>query len=177
MLNAAYIQSSTPVYIRTSQLAQTIRSDLGQYVNAKRKYVSKWAIAATLRRMDYGSKMADALASYVEKCVESAFERGIFVVSSRTITSTQSALPEIRDSKSLIAFFKSREPEHFDPTKWYLLQDFERELKNENYHDDIVQELSRFILLHVRAAFAVGMNSAANKVTFKINHVNHTVLS
>lgn len=164
MLNAEYIQHSIPSYVRTSQLAQAIRLDIGKYVNAKREHLSKWQVAAKLRRMGYGPKIADVLASYFEKCVESAFERGVFVVSSRTTTCTQSALLEIQDPKGLIAFFRSREPEYFDPVKWYSLHEFEYELRKEKYHDEIIQELARFVLLHVRAAFAVGMNSAASKL-------------
>jgi len=163
MLNTNYLEESVPDYTRTDLLAQKIRLDLGKYVT-KRTYLSKFEIAGKLKLMGYCQKVAWSLACYFEDCFESAFNRGVFVVSSRTVTCDDAGLMAIQGPNELIAFFKSREPEHFDPVKWYLLRDFENELKQENYHADIIRELSAFVLRHTRAAFAVGMRGAATQL-------------
>lgn len=163
MLNMSYVTQSICDFARTAFLAKAIRSDAGKYTS-KRPYLYKWNVSTKLQKMGYSQNMANTLASYFIDCVESAFERGVFVVSSRTISSAPSSFSGVDNGAALVTHFKNREPEYFDPVKWYSLSDFEYELRKERYCDDIIMEFAPFVLLHVRAAFAVGINQSAARL-------------
>lgn len=159
-LNTAYIEDSIPKHTRTSLLAQKIRCDLGSYVG-QRKYLSPFETSHKLKLMGYGRHIAWELAKYFQECVESAFERGVFIVSCRSVNLEDA---NVSEPEELITLLKQSGPEYFDPMKWYELRDFEREMKSKSYCDDIVREMSAFFLRHVRAAFAKGINGAAEKL-------------
>jgi hypothetical protein len=159
-LNIDFIDSSIPGYTRTSQLTQHIKSELGGFVG-HRKYLDKIEVVKTLGLMGYDTARASELADYFLKCVESAFERGVFVVSSRVIK-LKGITP--KTPNELVAMLVEKEPGYFDPLHWYELVDFQRELKSLNYSSQIIAELAPYFLRHVRAAFIRGINGAASKL-------------
>jgi len=146
--------------MKTSFLTQQIKHDLGGYV-CRKKYLSKWELVRKLRLMGYGSSNAAELADYIQERIDSAFERAVFVVSARTINLTGIA-PQT--PSELLSILKGKEPEAFDPMKWYMLSDFIRDLDYKNYDSVIISELAPYILRHVRAAFLRGINGAASKL-------------
>lgn len=159
-LNISYVEKSIPHEMRTSFLAQQIRSDLGGFVR-KRRYLDSWVIAGKLQLMGYNRKAALELADYVRKSADSAFERGVFVVSSRVLGMDEF---NFDSPKHLVSYLKAKEGEYFDPMLWYLLQDYKNDLLSQNYCDVIIFEIAPLVLRHVRAAFLRGINGAASKV-------------
>lgn len=159
-LNIPYVEKSITHEMRTSYLAEQIRSDLGGFVR-KRRYLDSWVLTGNLRLMGYDQKRALEIAEYVRKCVDLAFARGVFVVSSRVL-----GMDDVNfDSpKHLVSYLKTKEGEYFDPMLWYSLQDFKNDLKTQKFNDVIIFEIAPLVLRHVRAAFLRGINGAASKV-------------
>lgn len=159
-LNINFIDSSIPSYTRSSALTQHLKSELGGFVG-RRKYLDKFEVVKTLGLMGYDTGRASELADYFLKCVESAFERGVFVVSSRVIK-LEGVTPDTPNA--LVAMLAEKEPAYFDPLHWYRVVDFQRELKSLNYSSQIIAELAPYFLRHVRAAFIRGINGSANRL-------------
>lgn len=159
-LNQNFIDASIPSHTRTSELTQHIKSELGGFV-ARRKYLDKFEVVKKLGRMGYDQKRACELADHFHQCVESAFERGVFMVSSRVIK-LKGVTPET--PYALVALLVEKEPGYFNPLHWYRIGDFQRDLQSLNYSSQIVAELAPYFLRHVRAAFIRGINGAANRL-------------
>jgi hypothetical protein len=152
--------SNIPHHALTDELSQRIKLDLGGYVERKH-YLSKADVMKNLGSMGYHPHMASELADYVRECVKNAFERGVFVVSSRVIR-FRGATP--LTPGELVAVLKEREGIYFDPLLWYTLKDFKSALLARHYSHDIVSQLAPYILLHARAAFSRGINGAAGRL-------------
>lgn len=159
-LNISYVEKSISHELRTSFLAKQIRNDLGGFVR-KRQYLSNWVLTSNLKLMGYERTRAIELADYVRKCVDLAFERGVFVVTSRVLKMDDVSFDS---PKHLVSYLKAKEGEYFDPMLWYSLNDFKNDLKSQSYNDVIIFEIAPLVLRHVRAAFLRGINGAAGKV-------------
>lgn len=141
-------------------LNKKMREEFGSYVS-KRKYMSKSAMISKLESMGYHYTRASDLTDYFFERVEGAFQRGIYVVISRFVKFT-GALPG--SPSALISGFKEVEPPYFDPVKWYEVSTFQNDLKSLSYSREIIEELTPYFLLRVRAAFKRGLNKTAERL-------------
>ena len=103
------------------------------------------------------------LVTFIQESVGHAYNRGVFVVSSRVIGLSNKQV-SIDSPEALLSYLRNKEKEYFDPILWYRNGTFTRALLKEGYCNDQACELGGFILRHVRTAFAVGMKTAAKKV-------------
>lgn len=166
-------------YVRTSRVCQTILATTGKFVQSRR-YLAADVIQRKLALMGYHADRAAELTTIFHQCVELAYERGVFVVSSRVVnlSAFEHDDPfgrepfEPETPQGLLDHFKAREPNHFDALQWYEPLCFEKHLADLHYHHDIARELGPFFLLHVRAAFTRGLKNAANQVVVQIAHIH-----
>lgn len=159
-INQIFIQLTIPNNLRTSHICQTILSNIGKFVESH-NYLSTQSVSRKLELMGYAKTRAAELIALLHDSVESAYERGVFIVSSRVNNLTDF---NPRSPLDLLNYLKKREPAKFDSKQWYDLICFEDWLKEHHYHHDIVRELAPYFLRHVRASFTKGMRSAANEL-------------
>lgn len=162
-LNQAYVERSISHEMRTSYLTTQIKMDLGGFIR-KRQYLRNWVIGKSLKSMGYPPVLIGDLVEYIRKSAENAFERGVFVVTSRVLAMEEFPFVDARD---LIDHLREKEGEYFDPMLWYTLDAFKNTLRSENYSEQIVYEIAPIVLRHARIAFLRGIKGAASKLVVR----------
>ncbi len=170
-LDTNYIDSTIGSIERTNFLTKRIHVESGSYVNLrasmqfKRAYLNVYELNHFLKKNGYSDFNIKKLVPYIRESIQYAYERGVFIVSSRVISavSHKGKAIEVNSPKALLAHFREQENEAFTPDKWYLENTYTKDLYNKGYDFHIANELGPFILRHVRAAFSVGMKTAATK--------------
>jgi hypothetical protein len=168
-LNTQYINATIDSFERTCFLTKRIHLEcteyiqIGSYAPTKRSYLGTSELKSMLKKNGYSQFLTNKLVTFTQESVGHAYNRGVFVVSSRVIGLSNKQV-SIDSPEALLSYLRNKEKEYFDPILWYRNGTFTRALLKEGYCNDQACEVGGFILRHVRTAFAVGMKTAAKKV-------------
>jgi hypothetical protein len=166
-INTRYIQSSIPDHERTAKLAARIRMETTgfkptMFPAGQRGYLSSNSLTIMLMAVGYSRFVCKQLIPFIQENIQHAFERGVFIVSSRSVSLGTTV--SVDSPQALLAYFRDKEPEAFTPTIWYEKQTYSRSLYSDKWSHEVAITVGAFTLRHVRAAFAIGMRSAAEKI-------------
>lgn len=168
-LNIEYIDGSIDEFRRTSYLATQIKADVGDFLTGlstcggkRREYLSQFDLRNKLAKSGFRGRSLDEMLAFIQDSVTGAFERGVFVVSSRVVKMPPGV--NISDPDSLLGYLRDKELEYFTPKLWYPDGTYTKGLLDDRWHEDVANEWGPYVLRHCRVAFEIGMKRAVEKL-------------
>lgn len=172
MINHNFINKALDIdhSMKVSKVAKHIRSEThpnGYLHDARdfggsKPYLSKSYLVETLRKMNVGFIAASAIANQIRASANSAYERGVFVVTDRVLKGRDL---DTTSAQSLLSSLRAKEEEFFTPTLWYPHRSYNNIILKYTRDIDLINAVSPLFLRHARAAFAHGLRDACDILT------------
>ncbi len=176
MINYNFVNKSPDIdhSMKVSKAAKYIRSETrpngylhdASDIGDSKPYLSKNHLLTTLLKMDIGFTTANTLASQIRAHANSAYERGVFVVTDRTLKGREL---DTTSPQSLLSSLRAKEKEYFTPTLWYPHRTYDSIILKHTRDINIINAVSPLFLRHARAAFAHGLLDACDMLADKEN--------
>ncbi len=172
MINHNFINKALDIdhSMKVSKVAKHIRSEThpNGYLHdatdfgGSKSYLSKSHLTRTLRKMDIGFILANILANQIRTSANSAYERGVFVVTDRVLKGRDL---DTTSAQSLLSSLRAKEKEFFTPTLWYPHRSYNSIIMKYTRDIDLINAVGPLFLRHARAAFAHGLRDACDILT------------
>jgi hypothetical protein len=114
--------------------------------------------------MDIGFILTSRLVNQIRSHANSAYERGVFVVTDRVLKGRHL---DTTSSEALLSSLRTKEKEFFTPTLWYPHGSYNSIILKYTRDTDIINAVSPLFLRHARAAFAHGLHDACDTLIDK----------